>query len=163
MVNPARVQDQDPPTAGSGSGELRSRLGFRDGDRGTHSSRTLMLRELEMLLEADTALANPLAGDAADLARGKELFDTFCVVCHGTGGQGDGSVVGPNRMPPLPLLNLTSPLTRGYSDGYIWGMITNGRGLMPSYRRIPAEDRWYIVSYVRELQRRAGPGAGGGR
>ncbi len=115
------------------------------------------------LLEADTALANPLAGDAADLARGKELFDTFCVVCHGTGGQGDGSVVGPNRIPPLPLLNLTSPLTRGYSDGYIWGMITNGRGLMPSYRRIPAEDRWYIVSYVRELQRRAGPGAGGGR
>lgn len=30
----------------------RTHLGFRDGDRGTHSSRTLMLKELELLLEA---------------------------------------------------------------------------------------------------------------
>lgn len=30
----------------------RERLGFRDGDRGTHSSRTLMLRELEILFGA---------------------------------------------------------------------------------------------------------------
>ncbi len=29
---------------------VRERLGFRDGDKGTHSSRTLMLRELERLL-----------------------------------------------------------------------------------------------------------------
>jgi hypothetical protein len=30
----------------------RKELGFRDGDRGTHSSRTIMLRELELLFEA---------------------------------------------------------------------------------------------------------------
>jgi hypothetical protein len=32
--------------------DMRARLGFRDGDRGTHSSRTLMFAELELLLEA---------------------------------------------------------------------------------------------------------------
>jgi len=32
--------------------ERRARLGFRDGDRGTHSSRTLMFKEIELLLEA---------------------------------------------------------------------------------------------------------------
>jgi len=31
---------------------LRSRLGFRDGDRGTHASRTIMLAELHALLDA---------------------------------------------------------------------------------------------------------------
>ena len=35
-------------------------------------------------------------------------------------------------------------------------MITNGRGLMPSYKRIPAQERWYVVDYVRQLQRDAG-------
>lgn len=113
------------------------------------------------LIEADTALSNPTASGPAELARGKEIFDTFCIVCHGATGQGNGSVVGPNRVPDIPLLNLTSELTRGYSDGYIWGMITNGRGLMPSYRRIPAEDRWYVVDYVRSLQRTSAGGGGG--
>ncbi len=108
------------------------------------------------LLEADTALSSPLAGTAAELAHGQELYQTFCVVCHGAEGAGDGSVVGPNRIPPLPLLEIRSQRTAAFSDGYIWGMITNGRGLMPSYKRIPAAERWYIVGWVRELQRQAG-------
>ncbi len=43
-----------PPAVGIGMPEDRAagraRLGFRDGDKGTHSSRTLMLAELEALL-----------------------------------------------------------------------------------------------------------------
>ncbi len=54
------------------------------------------------------------------------------------------------------MLNLLSEQAAGYSDGYLWGMITNGRGLMPSYKRIPAQERWYVVDYVRQLQRDAG-------
>jgi len=104
------------------------------------------------LFAADTALVSPLTGSEREVARGAELFRQFCAPCHGPTGAGDGSVVGPNRIPPIPLLNLRSELTRGYSDGYLWGMITNGRGLMPSYRRIPADDRWYVVEYLRQLQ-----------
>jgi mono/diheme cytochrome c family protein len=103
-------------------------------------------------------LSNPTSGSAAELAQGAELFAVFCTPCHGPAGQGDGSVVGANRIPDIPLLNVTSDLTRSYSDGYIWGMITNGRGLMPSYRRIPADERWLIVNYVRQLQRDAAAG-----
>jgi mono/diheme cytochrome c family protein len=113
------------------------------------------------LFEADSLLTNPTSGTAAELARGQELFGQFCTPCHGQTGVGNGLVVGPNRLPPLPTLNITSDLTRSYSDGYIWGMITNGRGVMPSYRRIPADERWLIVNYVRQLQRNAA-GAGGG-
>jgi len=43
-------------------------------------------------------------------------------------------------------------LTKGRTDGYIFGMIRNGRGLMPPYNRIEEMDRWDVVNYVRALQ-----------
>ena len=104
------------------------------------------------LLAADTMLSSPLAGTEADLARGEELFGQFCTPCHGVTGAGDGPVVGQNRIPFIPLLDIRTEITRAYSDGYIWGLITNGRGLMPSYPRIPDMDRWYLVAHVRRLQ-----------
>lgn len=115
------------------------------------------------LLEADTALVSPIVGDSAEVALGQERFGQFCTPCHGNEGRGDGPVVGPNRIPAIPTLNLTTDRAVGYSDGYIWGMITNGRGLMPPYHRIPVDERWTIVAYVRQLQRQAAAaGAGGG-
>lgn len=107
------------------------------------------------LLAADTLLASPLAGSSEDLERGRVLYHQFCILCHGESGAGDGPVVGPNRLPPLPTLNLLSERAADLSDGYIYGMIANGRGVMPSYRRVPHEDRWYLVGFVRDLQAKA--------
>ena len=107
------------------------------------------------LMAADTMMSSPIAGTEADLARGEELFGQFCTPCHGVTGVGDGPVVGQNRIPAIPLLNIRGELTRGYTDGYIWGLITNGRGLMTAYPRIPAMDRWYLVAHVRRLQAEA--------
>lgn len=42
---------------------------------------------------AGRELANPLAAAAplqADLARGRAVYETFCLVCHGATGAGDG-------------------------------------------------------------------------
>lgn len=105
------------------------------------------------LIDSDS-LVNPLAGrtDESVIERGRLLYRSYCVMCHGEAGAGDGPVVGENRLPALPTLNLTSERAVGLTDGYIYGMIGNGRGVMPSYRRIPADDRWYIVNYVRQLQ-----------
>ena len=112
------------------------------------------------LLAADTLLTNPLVRTADVLERGEVLYLQFCIMCHGEAGAGDGPVVGENRLPPLPTLNLLSERAKNdLSDGYIWGMIANGRGVMPSYRRVPHEDRWQIVEYVRELQTRSAGGA----
>ena len=47
----------------------------------------------------------------------------------------------------------------GRSDGYIYAIVKAGRGLMPSYRRIPPEDRWAVVHYVRQLQGQGGTAA----
>jgi mono/diheme cytochrome c family protein len=105
-------------------------------------------------LIASDSLQNPLAGrmDDAVLSRGEQLFLSYCVMCHGGTGAGDGPVVGENRLPALPTMNLMSDRAMALTDGYIYGMISNGRGVMPSYRRIPAADRWYLVNYVRQLQ-----------
>lgn len=112
---------------------------------------------------ADTTseLGNPLSGTDEELARGRELYGNFCLPCHGETGEGDGPVVNvdgehPGRMPAIPTLDLTSGTAPERSDGYIWGIIENGRGLMPEYSRIPSGDRWHIVEYVRQLQRDAG-------
>jgi hypothetical protein len=52
----------------------------------------------------------------------------------------------------MPGINLTADMTKGRTDGYIFGMIRNGRGLMPPYNRIEESDRWDVVNYVRALQ-----------
>jgi mono/diheme cytochrome c family protein len=96
---------------------------------------------------------NPVPATEASLARGKELYDIYCSVCHGPQGQGGGTIEGPF---PRGLINpLVSPRARGLSDGYLFGMMATGRGLMPNYRRIPQEERWHIVNYVRRLQQAA--------
>jgi mono/diheme cytochrome c family protein len=105
------------------------------------------------LATADTALTNPVASSAGALERGRILYTQFCSMCHGEAGMGDGNAVGENRFPAgFITMNLTRADAAALSDGYIFGIIGNGRGLMPSYRRIPAADRWYLVHYVRELQ-----------
>jgi len=97
------------------------------------------------------ALENPLPRDSAVLFRGERGYRAHCAVCHADDGSGVGPVVAPDKFPmPMPL---TGSSTRGRTDGYIYGVIRVGRGFMPPYAdRIPHEDRWAIVHYVRELQ-----------
>jgi mono/diheme cytochrome c family protein len=96
---------------------------------------------------------NPAPASEASLERGKELYGVYCSLCHGAEGRGGGSVEGPF---PRGLINqLVTPRAQQLSDGYLFGMMSTGRGLMPNYRRIPQEDRWHIVNYVRQLQRAA--------
>lgn len=86
----------------------------------------------------------------ADLDRGRQRFDIYCAVCHGYTGDGNGMIVqrGFARPPSLHLDRL-----RNAPAGHFYEVITNGWGAMYSYAsRIPVEDRWRIVGYVRALQ-----------
>ncbi len=97
----------------------------------------------------------------AELERGAALFHRNCMPCHGPEGKGDGPILNKagetGKFPLAP--NLTLPITVDRSDGYIYGIIRQGRGLMPPYGdRLLGKDRWYVVAYVRELQRAAAAG-----
>lgn len=105
---------------------------------------------LPLTVDSMSAIANPTAVSAASLANGRKYYAINCAVCHGDKGAGDGTVTK-FGMPPISLL---AAATQGRTDGYIYGMIRNGRGLMPTYNRIEDHDRWDVVNYVRALQGR---------
>lgn len=101
-------------------------------------------------------LRSPFATpDSAVLARGEYVYENQCTACHGPAGAGDGPVVGPGKFPfALPV---NGPATAARSDGYLYGVIAVGRGLMPPYgEKIAHLDRWAVVAYVRQLERQAG-------
>jgi len=92
---------------------------------------------------------SPVPPDAALLARGQERFDINCAACHGLLGDGDSQVALNMSLRRPPSLHLY----RDRPDGYLYQVINEGFGLMPSYARsIPVHDRWAIVAYVRALQ-----------
>jgi len=103
--------------------------------------------------QAVTAMAgipNPVPADSASVNRGRIQYQINCAVCHGPRGLGDGVVLKYGLYPPS--IGAAANPAAGYTDGYIFGIIRNGRGLMPSYNRIEEPDRWDIVNYLRSLQ-----------
>jgi len=84
------------------------------------------------------------------LERGRERYDIFCAPCHGRDGYGEGMIVQRGfRQPP----SFHTERLRRAPVGHFFDVITNGFGTMYSYAsRIPPEDRWAIVAYIRALQ-----------
>jgi mono/diheme cytochrome c family protein len=105
-------------------------------------------------LNAMAALQNPVPADERSLENGRRQFQINCSVCHGTAGD----VNTPLRQVAVVMGAVVPPLASGnaltLADGYIWGIIRNGRGLMPNVNRIPERDRWDVVNYIRGLQGR---------
>ena len=82
--------------------------------------------------------------------RGKERYEIFCSVCHGSTGYGDGIVV---RRGFRRAASFHDDRLRQAPVGHFFDAITNGWGAMPSYAsQIPPQDRWAIVAYIRALQ-----------
>ena len=82
--------------------------------------------------------------------RGKKIFKTRCMICHGPSGTGNGP--GGKALNPRPQ-NLTLPMVKKQTDGEIFWKITNGRNAMIKWGPILSEkERWDVVNYIRTLQ-----------
>ncbi|MSQ40474.1 MAG: cytochrome c [Dehalococcoidia bacterium] len=87
------------------------------------------------------------------VARGQALFQVNCSMCHGLQAKGDGKVkdflVKVYGSPP----DLTARQTAQRTDGEIFGVITNGVFVMPTFKNLLSEEeRWQVVRYLRTLQ-----------
>jgi mono/diheme cytochrome c family protein len=104
------------------------------------------------------AVTNPTPVSEASLANGRKYYQINCAVCHGDTGQGNG----PATQYGMATINIVTAMTQNRPDGYIYGIIRNGRGAMPTYNRIEEMDRWDVVNYLRALQGRVPNTAGVG-
>lgn len=95
-------------------------------------------------------LVNPLGSGREVLRRGQERYDIYCSPCHDRVGGGSGMIVLRGyKQPP----SMHDERLRRVPDGYLFQVITNGFGTMPTYApQVPAHDRWAIVGYIRALQ-----------
>jgi len=97
---------------------------------------------------ASDVLVNPRPATLDSVENGRVQFQRFCSPCHGTQGLGDGpvSVTGDINGPLAGVLAIAGPASIARPT------IRYGRRRMPSYNRIPSDDRWDIVNYLRYLE-----------
>ncbi len=92
----------------------------------------------------------PLEVTESLMRKGKERYEIFCLACHGPAGDGNGVTK------PYGILATSyhDERLRNETDGYIYDVIANGKGLMYGLKdRMSPEERWAVVLYVRALQR----------
>lgn len=137
------------------SGELKGFRAQPAGSVGTNGTLVSIYQvsgqPMPATVDSMSSLPNTVAADERSLLNGRKYFQINCAVCHGEAGDGNGTLKQLNPAYGFPPSLLTDQ-AKARSDGYIWGMIRNGRGLMPPYNRIEETDRWDVVNYLRGLQ-----------
>lgn len=105
-------------------------------------------RLLQSELDKAALIPNPVVASEEVLKAGEQLYTQYCNTCHGKGGEGDGlagQVVG-------GVANLKGGAYVGLPEGHIFHVITKGKGRMGAHgSQIPAESRWKIVHYVKQV------------
>lgn len=95
------------------------------------------------------ATGNKFEVSMDNVKRGEKIFNTYCIVCHGPKGLGNGLVVPP--YPKVPSLH--SDKVRAFADSQIFHIISVGQNTMSAYGpQIEPDDRWKLVQYIRALQ-----------
>ncbi|GIV33559.1 MAG: cytochrome c [Chitinophagales bacterium] len=98
---------------------------------------------------AGVELSNPLPLTDEVLAEGKRIYTTYCQVCHGEKGDGQGSIVTSGAYPPV---NPYSTLLKDKPEGKMFYSITYGRNLMGSYAsQLTPDERWKVIYYIQKL------------
>jgi mono/diheme cytochrome c family protein len=92
--------------------------------------------------EKDRARQNPFAKDPSAAAAGAKLFRQNCAQCHGSEG------LGLDKRP-----NLHSDRIRAATPGELEWLLKNGsmKNGMPPWSRLPEQQRWQIVTYLKSL------------
>jgi mono/diheme cytochrome c family protein len=95
---------------------------------------------------------NPEKPTSDNIADGKDLFTSYCMVCHGLDGQNTGVPFATAVSPPVP--SLASAEVQDYTDGQLKWIIENGispSGMPPSKGDFSTQEIWHMVLYIRHL------------
>ena len=93
--------------------------------------------------------------EAADSAKGQEVYNTYCALCHGPTGLGDG--VGAAALDPKPRDLSSAAILETYTDEFLVNVITNGgmavgkSPAMPPWGGVVSpEDIENVVAHIRQ-------------
>ena len=108
-----------------------------------------------------SSATEPQADLSDMLARGQQLYQRACLLCHGQTGDGDGpdafylgaySAPRPRAFTEGEYKFRSTPSGELPTDSDLFETITNGiPGYMPSFRSLAESDRWDIVSYIKQF------------
>ena len=102
-----------------------------------------------------TSPLNP-ANLQKDLERGEKLYGQTCAVCHGEGGDGQGSIVQSKAYSGVPNYK-----DRDVTVGSVYHVIMYGKNAMGPYAsQFTPVDRWRVAEYVMNLRAKNLQGAG---
>jgi len=97
---------------------------------------------------AKETLKSPLDPSKVDSEKGKELYDIYCAICHGTKGDGQGNLVKREK-----ILGIPNYADREITEGSIYHTIYYGRNAMGSHANfLNEEERWQVTAYVLKLK-----------
>lgn len=102
----------------------------------------------------DAREPNPVKATPESIEAGKKIFSYDCAQCHGAAGDGKTDVAKDLKIP-----DLTDPaFLKERTDGELFYILKNGHGNMPREGdRVPSEQLWNLVNYVRSLAKKQPP------
>ncbi len=110
--------------------------------------------EEERLRAAQDMIQNPFPISDAALASTKELYNTYCGICHGEKGDGAGYLVREDggKYPAQPANFLLENYVT-MTNGQYYHAIMYGKNVMGGYAdKLSYEERWNVIHYIRSLQ-----------
>jgi mono/diheme cytochrome c family protein len=92
----------------------------------------------------DREKTNPFRDQPQAVQAGRLLFEDHCAQCHGDNAQGK------RKRPSLRTPRIQSQAT----EGEVHWLLSNGnvRHGMPSWARLPDQQLWQLVTYLRSLK-----------
>ena len=99
-------------------------------------------------------LKNPVPATEEAVDNGMFNYMKHCQSCHGKDGDGNGPRAANLSVKPS---NFTDTEAMGErTDGELFWQITHGRSPMPPFEgKLPDQDRWELVDYLRSLAKPA--------
>ncbi|MGF7138387.1 c-type cytochrome [Roseimarinus sediminis] len=121
-----------------------------EGTVATHEYAYHFVKTPEDELKA-ASLQNPLA-DAFDQEHAKEMYDIYCMICHGEQGDGQGFLFTSKKY-PYPPASYHAERAMAKTDGQLFHNIRAGFGVMGAHGpQLSIEDTWQLVNYINYLQ-----------
>ncbi|MFM2394731.1 MAG: hypothetical protein RLZZ546_2713 [Bacteroidota bacterium] len=109
--------------------------------------------EEERTRAASEIINNPYPITAKGLAKGKDLYNIYCGICHGEKGDGAGYLVRDGSKYPAQPANFMLDEFVNASNGRYYHSIMYGKNVMGSYAdKLSYTERWNVIHYIRSLQ-----------